>query len=101
MVINKHRRFDLLEIHYKQSAGQSSSEIRHQIRGLAQIAPTELGEGGANPEGVWGGWLGNNDVSMEEGPGLARGELIKAFRTSDIFKNYRSRERRRCVALRP
>ena len=29
---------------------------------------------------------------MEEGPGLADGEVIMAFRTRGIFKNYRFRE---------
>ena len=36
--------------------------------------------------------MGKNDVLMEEGQGLTDGGLIKAFRRSEIFKNYRLRE---------
>ena len=57
-----------------------------------EIAPIELGGGGTNPEGIWGWLLGKNNVLMEEGQGLTGGGLIKAFRTSDIFKNYRLNE---------
>ena len=68
------------------------SEIRHRVRNANRIAPTELGEGGKNPEGISGWMLGKNDVSKEAGQGLTDGELIKAYRSSDILKNYRLRE---------
>ena len=46
VVINRQRLLDLLEVHYKQSAGQVLSEIRHQIKSSGKIAPIELGEVG-------------------------------------------------------
>ena len=92
VVINKHRIFELLEIRYTQRTGQVLSEIRHRIKSFGKISPIEVGEGGTNPEGI-GVWsLGKNDVSMWEGPGLSGGELINAYSTIGIFKNYRFRE---------
>ena len=44
--------------------------------------------------------MGKNDVLMEECQRLTYGELIKSFRASGIFKNYRIKEgiRRRATA---
>ena len=100
MVINKQRLFDLLEIHYKRPTGQLLSEIRHRLRSLGKIAPVELGDGGKKPEGIWEWLLSKDGVLMEEGQGLTVGDVIKAFRTSGICKNYRFREGR-CAALSP
>ena len=65
------------------------SKIRRQIKSWGKIAPIALWEGGTNPEGIWEWLFCKNDVLMEEGQCLTDGGLIRAFRTIDIFKNYR------------
>ena len=57
-VVNTRRLVGLLEIRYKQPTAQLLSEIQHRIKSLNQIAPTELGEGGTNPECIWKWLLG-------------------------------------------
>ena len=56
---------------------------------MASIDPTELGEGCQSPEGLLGRLLEKNDVLTDENQGLKDSEMIKAFRTSDIVRNYR------------
>ena len=91
----------LLELHYKQSNGQVLAEIRSRIKNADRISKLELLGGGEKPDGIWEWLLGKNDVLMEACQGLVGGALINAFRSSDVFKNYRFREEimRRATAI--
>ena len=93
--------FGLLELRYRQPNGRVSGGISSQLENANRISHLDLGGCGKNPEEIWELLLGKNDVLMEACQGLVGGALINAFRSSDVFKNYRFREEimRRATAI--
>ena len=67
------------------------AEIRIRVKNANRIARLELRWVVNIPNEFGSGYWGN-DVLMDAGRCLTDGESIESYRSSDIFKNYRSRE---------
>ena len=86
--INKKWLFGFPEALFAKSDGDILSDVRKRIIDLDKVAPSELGKGYRNPEGLWGCLLGKNDVLNEDGQGLTDIGIIKALRASNILGAY-------------
>ena len=62
--------------------------VREQIGDLDREAPIELCKGYRTPGCLWEWLLGKGDVLVDDGKGLTDGDLIKAFRASNILGTY-------------
>ena len=80
--------FDLLKLRYQKSPRVDLIGHKNHISSLVKIAPTELGGCCRKPGCLRRRILEKNDVLMGGNQGLKDIDLTKAFRASDVVRNY-------------
>ena len=91
VAINNKWLMDFLEVHFAQSMGAILSGVRKKIGDVDRASPTDLDKCYIAPEVLPGWLLGKKHVLIGDGQGLTDGELIKAFRSSNILNTYQFR----------